>query len=48
MNVIILAALDVTGYDDVLKEAKANGKIVILEDRRIDAVRDHLLHLHWL
>jgi ABC-type sugar transport system substrate-binding protein len=37
VNVIILAALDVTGYDDVLKEAKAAGKIVVLEDRRIDA-----------
>ena len=37
VNVIVLAALDVTGYDDVLAEAKANGKIVILEDRRIDA-----------
>jgi simple sugar transport system substrate-binding protein len=37
VNVIILAALDVTGYDDVLAEAKANGKTVILEDRRIDA-----------
>ena len=37
VNVIILAALDVTGYDDVLKEAKTAGKVVILEDRRIDA-----------
>jgi galactofuranose transport system substrate-binding protein len=37
VSVIVLAALDVTGYDDVLAEAKANGKIVILEDRRIDA-----------
>jgi galactofuranose transport system substrate-binding protein len=37
VNVIVLAALDVTGYDDVLAEAKANGKIVVLEDRRIDA-----------
>ncbi len=37
VNVIILAALDVTGYDDVLKEAKAAGKTVVLEDRRIDA-----------
>jgi ABC-type sugar transport system substrate-binding protein len=37
VNVIILAALDVTGYDDVLKEAKTAGKIVVLEDRRIDA-----------
>ena len=34
---IILAALDVTGYDDVLKEAKDAGKVVVLEDRRIDA-----------
>jgi len=40
VNVIILAALDVTGYDDVLKEAKENGKVVILEDRRIDASED--------
>ncbi|MGZ8437124.1 MAG: ABC transporter substrate-binding protein [Candidatus Limnocylindrales bacterium] len=37
VNVIILAAIDVTGYDDVLKEAQAAGKIVVLEDRRIDA-----------
>jgi galactofuranose transport system substrate-binding protein len=37
VDVIVLAALDVTGYDDVLNEAKENGKIVILEDRRIDA-----------
>jgi len=37
VNVIILAALDVTGYDDVLKEAAQNGKVVVLEDRRIDA-----------
>jgi simple sugar transport system substrate-binding protein len=37
VDVIVLAALDVTGYDSVLAEAKANGKIVILEDRRIDA-----------
>jgi len=37
VNVIVMAALDVTGYDDVLKEAKAAGKVVVLEDRRIDA-----------
>lgn len=37
VNVIILAALDVTGYDDVLKEAQTNHKVVVLEDRRIDA-----------
>ena len=37
VNVIVLAALDVTGYDAVLQEAKTNGKLVVLEDRRIDA-----------
>jgi galactofuranose transport system substrate-binding protein len=37
VNVIVLAAIDVTGYDEVLKEAKQNSKIVVLEDRRIDA-----------
>jgi ABC-type sugar transport system substrate-binding protein len=37
VNVIILAALDVTGYDAVLQEAKDAGKVVVLEDRRIDA-----------
>jgi len=37
VNVIILAALETTGYEDVLKEAKAAGKVVVLEDRRIDA-----------
>ena len=40
VNVIILAALETTGWDDVLKEAKAAGKIVVLEDRRIDASED--------
>ncbi len=37
VNVIILAALDVKGYDECLKEAKAAGKVFVLEDRRIDA-----------
>jgi simple sugar transport system substrate-binding protein len=37
VNVIVLAALETTGWDDVLKEAKAAGKVVVLEDRRIDA-----------
>lgn len=37
VDAIVLAALDVTGYDDVLAEAITNGKIVVLEDRRIDA-----------
>ncbi len=40
VNVIILAALETTGWDDVLKEAKAAGKVVVLEDRRIDASED--------
>ena len=37
VNVIILAALDVTGYDKCLADAKAAGKVFILEDRRINA-----------
>jgi len=37
VNAIILAAVDVTGYDDVLRAAQAAGKVVVLEDRRIDA-----------
>lgn len=37
VNVIVLAALETTGWDDVLKEAQAAGKTVVLEDRRIDA-----------
>jgi ABC-type sugar transport system substrate-binding protein len=37
VNVIVLAALDVTGYDDVLKAAQAAHKLVVLEDRRINA-----------
>ena len=40
VNVIILAALETTGWDDVLKEAQAAGKVVVLEDRRIDASED--------
>jgi simple sugar transport system substrate-binding protein len=37
VNVIILAALETTGWDEVLKEAQAANKVVVLEDRRIDA-----------
>jgi simple sugar transport system substrate-binding protein len=37
VNVIVLAAVDVTGYDNVLKAAKAAGKVVVIEDRRIDS-----------
>lgn len=40
VNVIILAALETTGWEDVLQEAQDAGKIVILEDRRIDAPED--------
>ena len=40
VNVIILAALETTGWEDVLKEAQAAGKVVVLEDRRIDASED--------
>jgi ABC-type sugar transport system substrate-binding protein len=32
VNVIILAALETTGWEDVLQEAKDAGKIVVLED----------------
>ncbi|HEX7590755.1 MAG TPA: substrate-binding domain-containing protein [Candidatus Limnocylindrales bacterium] len=37
VNVIVLAAVGTTGYDEVLKAAKAAGKVVIIEDRRIEA-----------
>lgn len=40
VDVIILAALEAAGWDQVLKEAKDAGKIVVLEDRRIDAPED--------
>jgi galactofuranose transport system substrate-binding protein len=40
VDVIVLAALEAAGWDDVLKEAKAAGKTVVLEDRRIDAAED--------
>lgn len=37
VNVIVLAALETTGWEEVLLQAKDAGKIVIIEDRRIDA-----------
>ncbi len=37
VDVIVLAALEAAGWDTVLKEAKDKGKIVVIEDRRIDA-----------
>jgi ABC-type sugar transport system substrate-binding protein len=40
VNVIILAALEAAGWEEVLQEAQDAGKIVVLEDRRIDASED--------
>jgi ABC-type sugar transport system substrate-binding protein len=37
VNVIIIAADDTKGFDDVLREAQTAGKLVILEDRSIDS-----------
>jgi len=37
VNVIILAANDTKGWDDVLKESQTAGKLVMLEDRSIDS-----------
>jgi simple sugar transport system substrate-binding protein len=37
VNVIILAALEAAGWDQVLQEAKAAGKTVVIQDRRIDS-----------
>ncbi len=37
VNAIVLAALETTGWEEVLKEAQDAGKIVVIEDRRIDA-----------
>lgn len=40
VNVIVLAALETTGWEEVLKEAQTAGKVVVIEDRRIDASED--------
>jgi simple sugar transport system substrate-binding protein len=40
VNVIVLAALETTGWEEVLQQAKDAGKIVVIEDRRIDAPQD--------
>jgi ABC-type sugar transport system substrate-binding protein len=37
VNVIIIAADDTKGFDDVLKEAASAGKLVMLEDRSVDS-----------
>jgi ABC-type sugar transport system substrate-binding protein len=40
INVIVLAALETSGWDSLLKDAKNAGKVVVIEDRRIDAPED--------
>jgi simple sugar transport system substrate-binding protein len=40
VNVIVLAALETTGWEEVLQEAADAGKLVVIEDRRIDAPED--------
>lgn len=40
VNVIVLAALETTGWEEVLQEARDAGKVVVIEDRRIDAPED--------
>lgn len=37
VNVIVLAAADTSGFDSALNAAKAAGKVVVLEDRKITA-----------
>ena len=37
VNVIILSALETTGWEEVLQAATAAGKVVVIQDRRIDA-----------
>jgi ABC-type sugar transport system substrate-binding protein len=40
VDVIVMSPLEVTGWEQVLKDAKAAGKPVILSDRRIDGFED--------
>ena len=40
VNVIVLAALETTGWEEALQEAKDAGKVVVIEDRRSDAPED--------
>jgi ABC-type sugar transport system substrate-binding protein len=40
VNVIVLAALETTGWEEVLKDAQEANKVVVIEDRRIDASSD--------
>jgi simple sugar transport system substrate-binding protein len=41
VDVIIMSPLETTGWEQVLKDAKAAGKPVILSDRRIDGFEDY-------
>lgn len=41
VNVIVLQALEVTGWEQVMQDAQAAGKIVIASDRRIDELQDY-------
>jgi len=40
VDVIVMSPLEVTGWEQVLKDAKAAGKLVLLSDRRIDGFED--------
>jgi len=40
VNVIVLAALETSGWDSLLRDARDAGKVVVLEDRRIDSPED--------
>jgi len=41
VDVIVMSPLETTGWEQVLKDAKAAGKPVILSDRRIDGLEDY-------
>ncbi|HSM24977.1 MAG TPA: ABC transporter substrate-binding protein [Anaerolineaceae bacterium] len=41
VDVIVMSPLEVTGWEQVLKDAKAAGKPVLLSDRRIDGFEDY-------
>lgn len=41
VDVIVLQALEVTGWEQVMKDAKEAGKIVIVSDRRIDGLEGY-------
>ncbi len=40
VNIIVLSALETTGWEEVLQEARDAGKLVVIQDRRIDAPED--------